>query len=204
MKITNFASILDMDAKRNQWTMEVVADGRLWLVKGSTGQDGAHTIGVVKPKTDESLGIHMGSQLSKDVREFVEQNINTYLGQPLFTQPYTWPKAVVPKLNLETRAVLGHLIEELQAEFFVREADARHGHTEKTSLDLSTEYASARGFEAAIDHLLEQLATIASSRESVAKLVRQRENYENSSDFTEFDAVLRASAGKDSFLEGSR
>lgn len=197
MKITKFVPEYDSETRRNNWSMEVVADGRTWTLKGCTTPDGTHSFGVTRAKDNLPYGVHYASQMAREIREFVIETLDADLlmRERLLTPTdvsASEPEYQHPILTLETRAVLAHLVEELQAEFFTREAEAREAHYEMTSLEATTEYAAARGFESAIEYLMQELQSITGSKEQVDDITSKRRVCELDPRFREFDLVLDA------------
>lgn len=201
MKATKFVPQYDSETKRNNWSMEVVADGRIWTVKGCTTQNGQHTVGQVQSKDNRPYGIHYESQLAKQIREFVIKQLELEIDRlnNIFQRvAYGGKKAENeppyqhPVVSMETRAVIGHIVEELQAEFFTRETEAREGHCAMTHLEATSQYAAARGFEAAIDYLMNEFQTITASKKRLEEVVSKRRVCELDPNFREVDLVLNS------------
>ena len=201
MKVTKFVPQYDSETRRNNWSMEVVADGRVWMVKGCTTHDGRHTVGQMQSKDNRPYGIHYESQLAKQIREFVIEQLDAEIARldNIFqrvamrdTRAKDEPPYQHPVVSMETRAVLGHIVEELQAEFFTRETEAREGHYELTHLEATSQYAAARGFEAAIDYLMNEFRTITASKKRLEEVVSKRRVCELDPNFREIDLVLNS------------
>ncbi|WP_313549004.1 hypothetical protein [Corynebacterium sp.] len=197
MKITKFVPEYDSETRRNNWSMEVVADGRTWTLKGCTTQDGTHSFGVTRAKDNLPYGVHYASQMAREIREFVIETLDADLlmRERLLTPTdvsASEPECQHPILTLETRAVLAHLVEELQAEFFTRETEAREGYYEMTHLEATSQYAAARGFEAAIDYLMNEFRTVTASKKRLEEVVSKRRVCELDPNFCDIDLVLNS------------
>lgn len=204
MKITQFISEHDSDTRRNNWTAEVIADGRTWMVKGVTSLLGTHTIGQIKPKDNPAGGLHYASQLAKLIREFVYDNINIHLQTRVIGTVYGPAEPEQPVIGLETRAVLAAIIEELGDGFFDRELDAADDTEDRTALDKTVAYAKASGFADAQEMVMNKLRELTASRDRVDVIIAERQRKEQDTKFVEFDLVLNNLGGKPFNLKESK
>lgn len=191
MKIHKFHSEYSAERNQNDWSLEVVADGRIWVVKGCSRVEGGHTIGQLRAKDNAGYGSHESSQLAKQVREFVlEEMERRFPAAPQETAP------VVPEvpevesvLSIETRAVVAEIIEDILYEIFNLEQLTVTDNPELTSLERTIKGALIDGFDKAINCALEAVETF-NDEIGLENLVRKREHSEKQLMFYKTDLVL--------------
>lgn len=184
MKVTKFQDLFDCETCLNQWSMEIVADGRTWLVKGCTTVEGEHTIGSLRAKNNEEYGAHYSSVLAEEIREFVLGYCDLHWAG--IQEPSTNLELA---LELETRAILWTVLDELGNVFHDKEIEAANTAGDSKDFKATKEYAFARGVEHAVSVVVEQVSDLVANPMMLRLCKDQRADIEKKMDPRNLDLV---------------